>query len=146
MFDLIDLISMSLSNVLYSITYTTTYISAHSFSLSLYSIIMNQILLQQNCEKIQQLEQRNQHDYNLAMLIGALFSCFGIILILLAFVLWRWVDDLCLLFGRVFRRFDYYYYYYYFVSWLVASAMKVKIIHMRWTRNLWVCLSASYSF
>lgn len=50
-----------------------------------------QILLQQNCEKIQPLLQRSQHDYNLAMLVGALFSCFGIILILLAFVLWRWV-------------------------------------------------------
>ncbi|XP_055315021.1 tyrosine-protein phosphatase 99A isoform X1 [Sitodiplosis mosellana] len=47
------------------------------------------ILLQLNCEKIQPLQQKNPNDYNLAMMVGALFSCFGIILILLAFVLWR---------------------------------------------------------
>lgn len=48
-----------------------------------------QILLQQNCDKIQPLQQKTPNDYNLAMMVGALFSCFGIILILLAFVLWR---------------------------------------------------------
>lgn len=48
-----------------------------------------QILLQLNCEKIQPLQQKNPGNYNLTMLAGALFSCFGIILILLAFVLWR---------------------------------------------------------
>ena len=48
-----------------------------------------QILMQPNCEKIQPLLRQSQNDYSLAMLVGAVFSCFGIILILLAFVLWR---------------------------------------------------------
>ncbi|XP_037919169.1 tyrosine-protein phosphatase 99A isoform X3 [Hermetia illucens] len=47
------------------------------------------ILMQPNCEKIQPLLRQSHNDYNLAVLVGVVFSCFGIILIVMAFVLWR---------------------------------------------------------
>ncbi|XP_055902453.1 tyrosine-protein phosphatase 99A isoform X2 [Eupeodes corollae] len=47
------------------------------------------ILLQPNCEKIQPLLRTSHNDYNLAVLVGIIFSCFGIVLIVMAFFLWR---------------------------------------------------------
>ncbi|XP_046806684.1 tyrosine-protein phosphatase 99A-like isoform X2 [Lucilia cuprina] len=45
--------------------------------------------LQPNCEKIQPLLRQSHNDYNLAVLVGIIFSCFGIVLIVMAFFLWR---------------------------------------------------------
>ncbi|XP_039150465.1 tyrosine-protein phosphatase 99A isoform X2 [Drosophila simulans] len=47
------------------------------------------IQLQPNCEKLQPLLRQSHNDYNLAVLVGIIFSCFGIILIIMAFFLWR---------------------------------------------------------
>uniref|UniRef100_A0A1I8NIX6 Fibronectin type-III domain-containing protein n=1 Tax=Musca domestica TaxID=7370 RepID=A0A1I8NIX6_MUSDO len=44
--------------------------------------------LQPNCEKIQPLLRQSHNDYNLAVLVGIIFSCFGIVLIVMAFFLW----------------------------------------------------------
>ncbi|XP_068157399.1 tyrosine-protein phosphatase 99A isoform X3 [Drosophila tropicalis] len=46
------------------------------------------IQLQPNCEKLQPLLRQSHNDYNLAVLVGIIFSCFGIILIVMAFFLW----------------------------------------------------------
>ncbi|XP_017023737.2 tyrosine-protein phosphatase 99A isoform X3 [Drosophila kikkawai] len=46
------------------------------------------IQLQPNCEKLQPLLRQSHNDYNLAVLVGIIFSCFGIILIIMAFFLW----------------------------------------------------------
>ncbi|KAM8705306.1 hypothetical protein ACLKA7_009726 [Drosophila subpalustris] len=46
------------------------------------------IQLQPNCEKIQPLLRQSHNDYNLAVLVGIIFSCFGIVLIVMAFFLW----------------------------------------------------------
>ncbi|XP_055371806.1 tyrosine-protein phosphatase 99A isoform X2 [Condylostylus longicornis] len=46
------------------------------------------ILLHPNCEKIQPLLRQSHSDYNLAVLVGIVFSCFGIVLIVMAFFLW----------------------------------------------------------
>lgn len=48
-----------------------------------------QIQLQPNCEKLQPLLRQSHNDYNLAVLVGIIFSCFGIVLIVMAFFLWR---------------------------------------------------------
>ncbi|XP_059218632.1 tyrosine-protein phosphatase 99A isoform X2 [Stomoxys calcitrans] len=45
--------------------------------------------LQPNCEKLQPLLRQSHNDYNLAVLVGIIFSCFGIVLIVMAFFLWR---------------------------------------------------------
>ncbi|XP_069961785.1 tyrosine-protein phosphatase 99A isoform X2 [Bactrocera oleae] len=47
------------------------------------------ISLHPNCEKIQSLLRQSHNDYNLAVLVGIIFSCFGIVLIVMAFFLWR---------------------------------------------------------
>ncbi|XP_058812317.1 tyrosine-protein phosphatase 99A [Topomyia yanbarensis] len=48
------------------------------------------ISLQPNCEKIPPPSQRQSYDdYNLAVLAGIVFSCFGLLLIVLAFLLWK---------------------------------------------------------
>ncbi|TDG52370.1 hypothetical protein AWZ03_001200 [Drosophila navojoa] len=47
------------------------------------------IQLQPNCEKLQPLLRQSHNDYNLAVLVGIIFSCFGIVLIVMAFFLWR---------------------------------------------------------
>ncbi|XP_053947120.1 tyrosine-protein phosphatase 99A isoform X2 [Anastrepha ludens] len=46
------------------------------------------ISLHPNCEKIQPLLRQSHNDYNLAVLVGIIFSCFGIVLIVMAFFLW----------------------------------------------------------
>ncbi|XP_030370999.1 tyrosine-protein phosphatase 99A isoform X2 [Scaptodrosophila lebanonensis] len=46
------------------------------------------IQLQPNCEKIQPQLRQSHNDYNLAVLVGIIFSCFGIVLIVMAFFLW----------------------------------------------------------
>ncbi|XP_043864054.1 tyrosine-protein phosphatase 99A isoform X4 [Drosophila mojavensis] len=46
------------------------------------------IQLQPNCEKLQPLLRQSHNDYNLAVLVGIIFSCFGIVLIVMAFFLW----------------------------------------------------------
>uniref|UniRef100_A0A0K8UA23 Tyrosine-protein phosphatase 99A n=1 Tax=Bactrocera latifrons TaxID=174628 RepID=A0A0K8UA23_BACLA len=46
------------------------------------------ISLHPNCEKIQSLLRQSHNDYNLAVLVGIIFSCFGIVLIVMAFFLW----------------------------------------------------------
>ncbi|XP_034489100.1 tyrosine-protein phosphatase 99A isoform X2 [Drosophila innubila] len=46
------------------------------------------IQLHPNCEKIQPLLRQSHNDYNLAVLVGIIFSCFGIVLIVMAFFLW----------------------------------------------------------
>jgi hypothetical protein len=56
------------------------------FSFHCYSI---QISLQPNCEKIQPLLRQAENDYKLLVLAAAAFGFFGIILIVLAFVLWK---------------------------------------------------------
>jgi hypothetical protein len=48
-----------------------------------------QISLQPNCEKIQPLLRQAENDYKLLLLAAAAFGAFGIILIILAFVLWK---------------------------------------------------------
>ncbi|XP_021710392.1 tyrosine-protein phosphatase 99A isoform X2 [Aedes aegypti] len=48
------------------------------------------ISLQLHCEKIPQPSQRQVYDdYNLAVLGGIVFSCFGLLLIVLSFLLWK---------------------------------------------------------
>ncbi|XP_054082198.1 tyrosine-protein phosphatase 99A isoform X2 [Zeugodacus cucurbitae] len=47
------------------------------------------ISLHPNCEKIQSQLRQSHNDYNLAVLVGIIFSCFGIVLIVMAFFLWR---------------------------------------------------------
>lgn len=48
------------------------------------------ISLQLHCEKIPQPSQRQVYDdYNLAVLAGIVFSCFGLLLIVLSFLLWK---------------------------------------------------------
>ncbi|XP_058457054.1 tyrosine-protein phosphatase 99A [Malaya genurostris] len=48
------------------------------------------ISLQPNCEKIPPPSQRQSYDdYNLAVLAGIVFSCFGLLLIVMAFLLWK---------------------------------------------------------
>ncbi|XP_067618842.1 tyrosine-protein phosphatase 99A isoform X2 [Eurosta solidaginis] len=46
------------------------------------------ISLHPNCEKILPLLRQSHNDYNLAVLVGIIFSCFGIVLIVMAFFLW----------------------------------------------------------
>lgn len=48
-----------------------------------------QILLQPNCEKIQPLLRQQQDGYSLAMMVVILLSLCGLILIIMAFLLWR---------------------------------------------------------
>ncbi|XP_065074555.1 tyrosine-protein phosphatase 99A isoform X1 [Ochlerotatus camptorhynchus] len=48
------------------------------------------ISLQLNCEKVPPPSQRQSYDdYNLAVLAGIVFSCFGLLLVVLAFLLWK---------------------------------------------------------
>lgn len=54
-----------------------------------FHLFYQQIQLQPNCEKLQPLLRQSHNDYNLAVLVGIIFSCFGIILIIMAFFLWR---------------------------------------------------------
>lgn len=48
-----------------------------------------QIHFYENCDKVQAKLNQPRSDFNLIVIIGIVFSCFGIILIIMAFVLWR---------------------------------------------------------
>ncbi|KAL5284293.1 PTPRZ1.2 family protein [Megaselia abdita] len=50
---------------------------------------LKKIVLEPDCDKIRTLERQSHNNYNFAVLVGIICSCFGIILIIMAFILWR---------------------------------------------------------